>query len=129
MKITIKHNDSNIPKENYNFFNDFIKYLQKEYPLKRDISITFFGERKGSMTSGQRNDNGELLILSKNRMNRDILRTLAHEWYHEYDRTVLKNPKGPDIGGRSEDDANAEAGKVLKQYEKSRPNNEKKMYE
>lgn len=128
MKVTIKHNDSDVPKENYDFFNDFIKYLQKKYPLKHDLTIIFVGERKGSMTSGQRNNKGELLILSKDRMNRDILRTLAHEWYHEYDRTVLGSPKGPDIGGHSEDDANAEAGKVLKQYEKSNPKNEKKMY-
>jgi hypothetical protein len=128
MKVTIKHNDSDVPKENYSFFDDFIKYLQKKYPLKNDLTIIFVGERKGSMTSGQRNDKDELLILSKGRMNRDILRTLAHEWYHEYDRTVLGSPKGPDIGGHSEDDANAEAGKVLKQYEKSNPKNEKKMY-
>ena len=128
MKVTIKHFDSDVPKENYSFFDDFIKYLQKKYPLKKDLTVIFVGDRKGSMTSGQRNDKGELLILSKYRMNRDILRTLAHEWYHEYDRTVLKNPKGPDVGGHSEDDANAEAGKVLKQYEKSNPKNEKKMY-
>lgn len=128
MKITIKHIDSDVPKENYSFFNDFIKYLQKQYPLKNDLTIIFVGDRNGSMTSGQRNDKNELLILSKGRMNRDILRTLSHEWYHEYDRTVLGSPKGPDIGGPSEDDANAEAGKVLKQYEKSHPKNEKKMY-
>jgi hypothetical protein len=128
MKITIKHKDSDIPKENYDFYNDFIKYLQKEYPLKRDVTIIFFGERNGGMTTGSRTDDGKLKILSKGRMNRDILRTLAHEWYHEYDRTVLGSPKGPDIGGHSEDDANAEAGKVLKQYEKSNPKNEKKMY-
>ena len=128
MKVTIKHIDSDVPKENYSFFNDFIKYLQKQYPLKKDLTVIFVGDRKGNMTSGQRNNKGELLVLSKDRMNRDILRTLAHEWYHEYDRTVLGSPKGPDIGGHSEDDANAEAGKVLKQYEKSNPKNEKKMY-
>jgi hypothetical protein len=128
MKVTIKHFDSDVPKENYSFFDDFIKYLQKKYPLKKDLTVIFVGDRKGNMTSGQRNNKGELLVLSKNRMNRDILRTLAHEWYHEYDRTVLGSPKGPDIGGHSEDDANAEAGKVLKQYEKSNPKNEKKMY-
>ena len=128
MKVTIKHFDSDVPKENYSFFDDFIKYLQKKYPLKKDLTVIFVGDRKGNMTSGQRNNKGELLVLSKNRMNRDILRTLAHEWYHEYDRTVLGSPKGPDIGGHSEDDANVEAGKVLKQYEKSNPKNEKKMY-
>jgi hypothetical protein len=129
MKVIIKHINSDVPKENYNFFNDFIKYLQKIKPLRNDVTIKFLGERKGNMTTGQRNDKNELLILSKGRMNRDILRTLAHEWVHEYQRTILKRPKGQDIGGKNEDEANAEAGKVLKQYEKSIPNNEKKMYE
>jgi hypothetical protein len=128
MKVTIKHIDSDIPKENYLFFSDFIKYLQKEYPLKKDITIIFVGERKGSMTSGQRNSKDELLVLSKGRMNRDILRTLSHEWYHEYDRTVLGSPKGPDIGGKSEDDANAESGAVMKKYERDHPKDVKKMY-
>ena len=26
MKVTIKHIDSEVPKENYDFFNNFIKY-------------------------------------------------------------------------------------------------------
>ena len=79
------------------------------------------------MTTGSRTDDDNLKIFSKGRMNRDILRTLAHEWYHEYDRTVLGNPKGPNIGGKSEDDANAEAGAVIKKYEKSHPKNEKEI--
>jgi hypothetical protein len=129
MKVTIKHIDSDVPKENYEFYNDFIKYLQKIKPLKHDITIKFVGQREGDMTTGQRNSKNELLVLSKNRMNRDILRTLAHEWVHEYQRTILKRDKGPDIGGKNEDEANALSGSIMKRYEKSRPNNEKKMYE
>jgi hypothetical protein len=129
MKITIKHKDSDIPKENYEFFNNFIKYLQKKYPLKNDITVVFFGERTGGMTTGSRTENNELHILSKGRMNRDILRTLSHEWYHEYDRIILKNPKGADIGSKSENDANSEAGAVIKKYEKDYPKDMKKMYE
>lgn len=128
MKVTVKHIDSEVPKENYNFFDEFIKYLQKIKPLKRDITIKFVGERKGDMTTGQRNSNDELLILSKNRMNRDILRTLPHEWVHEYQRTILNRDKGPDIGGKNEDEANSESGSIIKRYEKSHPKNEKKMY-
>jgi hypothetical protein len=128
MKVIIKHINSDVPKENYDFFNDFIKYLQKIKPLKNDVTIKFVGERKGNMTTGQRNDKNELLILSKGRMNRDILRTLAHEWVHEYQRTILKRHKGPDIGGKNEDEANSEAGSIIKKYEKSHPNNEKKMF-
>jgi hypothetical protein len=129
MKIIIKHIDSEIPKENYPFFNSFIKYLQKLYPLKNGITIKFVGERIGDMTTGQRNSKDGLLILSKNRMNRDILRTLAHEWVHEYQRTVLNRPKGPDIGGKNEDEANSLSGSIIKKYEKEYPKNAKKMYE
>jgi hypothetical protein len=93
------------------------------------VEIKFVGERKGDMTTGQRNSKNELLILSKNRMNRDILRTLTHEWVHEYQRTVLKRSKGPDIGGKNEDEANALSGSIIKKYEKEFPENEKKMYE
>ena len=129
MKITIKHIDSDIPKENYEFYNDFIKYLQKIKPLKQDITIKFVGEREGDMTTGQRNNSDELLVLSKNRMNRDILRTLAHEWVHEYQRTILNRGKGSDIGGKNEDEANALSGSIIKKYEKKFPEDEKKMYE
>ena len=129
MKVTIKHIDSDVPEENYNFFNNFIKYLQKLYPLKHNVTIKFVSERVGNMTTGQRNNNDELLVLSKGRMNRDILRTLAHEWVHEYQRTILNRDKGPDIGGKNEDEANALSGSIIKKYEKKFPKDEKKMYE
>jgi hypothetical protein len=129
MKITIKHIDSDVPKENYEFYNDFIQYLQKSYPLKNDIMIKFVGKRIGNMTTGQRNSENELIILSNGRMNRDILRTLAHEWVHEYQRTILNRDKGPDIGGKNEDEANSESGSIIKKFEKSHPKDEKKMYE
>ena len=129
MKITIKHIDSDVPKENYEFYNDFIQYLQKSYPLKNNIIIKFVGKRVGGMTTGQRNTQNELIILSKGRMNRDILRTLAHEWVHEYQITILNRDQGPDIGGKNEDEANSESGSIIKKFEQSYPKNEKKMYE
>ena len=129
MKITIKHIYSDVPEENYEFYNDFIKYLQKSYPLKNNIIIKFVGKRVGGMTTGQRNTQNELIILSKGRMNRDILRTLAHEWVHEYQRTILNRDKGPDIGGENEDEANSESGAIIKKFEKSHPRDEKKMYQ
>jgi len=129
MKVTIKHINSDVPNENYEFYNNFIKYLQKSYPLRSDIIIKFVGERIGNMTTGQRNTQNELIILSKGRMNRDILRTLAHEWVHEYQRTILNRDQGPDIGGKNEDEANSESGSIIKKFEQSYPNNEKKMYE
>ena len=129
MKITIKHIDSDVPKENYEFYNDFIQYLQKSYPLKNNIIIKFVGKRVGGMTTGQRNTQNELIVLSKGRMNRDILRTLTHEWIHEYQRTILGRERGSDIGGKNEDEANAKSGELIKKFEKHHPDDESKMYD
>jgi hypothetical protein len=129
MKITIKHINSDIPKDNFKFFNNFISYLQTECPLKRDLTIIFVGKRDTNMTTGLRNDNSEIFVLSKGRMNRDILRTLTHEWIHEYQRTILNRDRGGDIGGKNEDEANAKSGSIIKKYEKSHPKDADKMYD
>ena len=129
MKVIIKHIDSDIPKDNYDFYNDYINYLQKQYPLKKDVTIIFRGNRTGNMTTGVRNDDSEISVLSKGRMNRDILRTLTHEWIHEYQRTILGRGRGGDIGGQNEDEANAKSGELIKKFEKSHPDDESKMYD
>lgn len=129
MKVSVIHRDSKIDPRNHSLVNQFIKFLQKKYPLKKDIKIVFLGERIGKMTTGSRTPNNELHILTKKRINRDILRTLAHEWIHEYQRTILKRKHGPDIGGPNEDEANAIAGQLMKVFEKLHPDLEEKMYE
>lgn len=129
MKVIIKHIDSDIPEDNYDFYNDYINYLQKQYPLKKDVTIIFRGNRTGNMTTGVRNDNSEISVLSKGRMNRDILRTLTHEWIHEYQRTILGRERGGDIGGQNEDEANAKSGELIKKFEKTHPDDESKMYD
>lgn len=129
MKVLVKYKNSGIENERYKFFNKFIKFLQKEYPLKKDITIYFLGDREGKMTTGSRNDKSELKVLCKNRMTRDILRTLAHEWVHEYQLSVLGREHGPDIGGENEDEANAFAGQMMKKFEKKYPHEEDKMYD
>jgi hypothetical protein len=129
MKVIIKHIDSDIPKDNYDFYNDYINYLQNQYPLKKNVTIIFRGNRTGNMTTGVRNDNSEISVLSKGRMNRDILRTLTHEWIHEYQRTMLGRERGSDIGGQNEDEANAKSGELIKKFEKTHPDDESKMYD
>jgi hypothetical protein len=129
MKVTVIHRNSGVGEEEYKFYDNFIKFLQKEYPLKNDISIVFVGNRIGEMTTGSRTHDGELRVLTKGRINRDILRTLAHEWTHEYQMGVLNRRRGPDIGGQNEDEANAISGQVMKKFEKKYPKIEKKMYD
>ena len=129
MKITVYHKNSGISKKNFDMYDNLMKFLQKEYPLKNDLKIFFLDKRIGKMTTGSHKENHVIKILSKNRMNRDIMRTLTHEWVHEYQRDVLNREKGPNIGGKNENEANAEAGKVQKKFEKLYPNYVDTIYE
>jgi hypothetical protein len=129
MKVTVKHIKSGMDKGKQEFMNNFIEFLQKEIPLKNDITIEFLGERKGGMSTGSRKDEKLLKVLSKNRLNRDICRTLAHEWIHEYQISVLDRDHRADIGGQNENEANSGAGILIKRFEKEFPNKEEKMYE
>ena len=129
MKVKVKHIKCEMSEKDRKLANDFIKFLQKKYPLKEEITIIFTGERFGTMTSGSRTQDSELKILTKGRMNRDVFRTLAHEWVHEWQINVKGKKPKQDIGGPLEDEANAEAGSVLKKFEKQFPEKEEMMYE
>jgi len=129
MKIKVKHHKCDMSEKDRKLMNNFIKFLQKKHPLKDDITIIFTGERIGSMSSGSRTQDSELKILTKGRMNRDIVRTLAHEWIHEKQITQQGKKPGQDIGGSLEDEANAKAGSLIKQFEKDNPEKEEMMYE
>ena len=130
MKVKVKHIKCDMSQEDRELANDFIKFLQKKYPLKKNVTIIFTGERYGSMSSGSRTQDSELKILTKGRMNRDIFRTLAHEWVHEWQINVKgKKPTNDGIGGPLEDEANAEAGSLLKKFERVFPEKEELMYE
>ena len=51
----------------------------------------------------------------------DVLRTLCHEWTHEYEHEFLKMKFNQDIGGEAENLANIEAGIILKLFQKQFP--------
>ena len=74
-----------LKKHNYskNLIGDFLRYLQSELPLKRDVRMVFTDNREGDMTTGIRDPN-EIRILVKGRMLIDVFRTIAHEWVHEF---------------------------------------------
>ena len=116
-------------QESKDLAKKFIKFLNEKYPLKNDILVSFLGERTGQMTTGSRSIEFGIKILTKGRLNRDILRTLAHEWIHEYQMTILKRDVGQDIGGKNEDEANAGAGRLIKIFEKDHPEMSDMIYE
>lgn len=128
MKISFSYQNKEFNKYK-NIVKDFVDLLQKEFPLKEDIKIFFLEKQKGEMSTGSRQNGGIIKVLVGERMNRDIMRTLAHEWVHEHQMTILGRKKGPNIGGKNEDEANAFAGRLVKMFEKENPNLEKLMYE
>ena len=97
----------------------FIIYCQETSPLKKDVTITFLGERIGKMTTGSE-ISGTIKVLAKNRMVRDILKTIAHEWVHEFARQ--RNIKLQGYNTMSQEDyANAESGLMVTNFEKKYP--------
>lgn len=129
MKITVIHQDKDRASKHKEVCDNFIKFLFSQYPLKHDLKIYFLKNRVGEMSTGSRNHNHTIKVLTKNRINRDILRTLAHEWVHEYQMDILKRERGQDIGGKNENEANALSGSLIKKFEKKFPNFEETMYE
>jgi hypothetical protein len=129
MKVKLIYKENSVDKHKHKYIQDFIKFLFENYPINREIQIVFLSKRTGNMTTGSRSPLGEIKVLSKNRMMRDILRTLAHEWIHEYQIGVMGRKIGPDIGGINEDEANSIAAKLLKIFEKKYPHKEYMMYE
>jgi Fe-Mn family superoxide dismutase len=129
MNITFKNNGADLDSEKKELLKKFCKFLQKNYKLKDDTVITFFGERVGRMTTGSHHKEKGIKVLVNNRMNRDILRTLAHEWVHAHQRNVLGRERGPDIGGENEDEANSLSGSLVKTFEKENPYLDKIIFE
>lgn len=129
MKIVVKYKGNSVKATKKKCIREYIHFLQNHLPLKNDVKIYFLTEREGDMTTGSRKTNNEINVLTKGRILRDILRTLGHEWVHEYQMTILKRDFGPNIGGRNENEANAISAKLIKMFEKKYPNLVENMYE
>lgn len=128
MEVCIKYSKDKFTKNKIEIIKNFIGFLNREFPLKRDVTIIMKNESDDGMTTGS-NKHGTIKVLSKGRMLIDVLRTLAHEWVHEHQFQYNRKRANQDIGGPDEDEANAEAGKLLKIFAKDNPNKEDKMYE
>lgn len=128
MKINLKYDKNTITDSKLEVIQNFLNFLNKEFPLKKDVDILLKNYSDGGMTTGSDN-NGIIKVLFKGRMLIDVLRTLAHEWVHEHQYQYNRKKTNQDIGGPDENEANIEAGKLLKIFSKQNPNKEEKMYE
>ena len=119
MKVNLYDKSSGLGSEQINVIQDFLRFCQKNSPLKKDVDIQLMGERFGKMTTGSE-ILGRIKVLAGGRMLIDILRTVAHEWVHEFARQ--RNIKLQGFNTVSQENfANSEAGIMIRMYEKSNP--------
>jgi hypothetical protein len=131
MKAVLKKPSNLFNPEQLGVVNDFIKLLQSELVLSDDVYISFVEKRDSSMTTGVRRPNNEIVVLAGNRLLADILRTLSHEWVHEYQYQkmgLMDNQPVQDIGGKEENMANALSGVMVKKFVKKHPQLENILY-
>ena len=131
MKIIFKKPKNLFSETQIGVIQEFLKFLQNEIPLNKDVHITFLTNRKEPMTTGVRRPHHEIDVLSGQRMLIDILRTLAHEWIHEFQHQKMglrDDQPIQDIGGKEENMANALGGVMVKKFERAFPKHETLLY-
>ncbi len=131
MKTYLKNISKYFNPEEVILIKDFIKLLQEELPLQKDIHINFDANRSVPMTTGVRLPGHHIHVLTKDRLLIDVLRTTSHEWTHEYQHQKLglkDTDKIQDIGGPEENMANVLSGIFVKKFAKKFPDYRKTMY-
>lgn len=124
MKLTFKNYDKYFSPKEKEAIELFTKFLQNELPLEKNVSISFEKKRDEPMTTGVRLPKHHIHVLAKDRLLIDILRTVSHEWVHEYQHQKLglkDTDKIQDIGGPEENMANVLSGIFLKKFIKDFP--------
>jgi hypothetical protein len=129
MTVKLKIN-SDLTKEQLNIIMIFIKFINNKLDLNNDVRIEFVDVKSKDMTTGVRNGHN-IKILCKGRMLIDVLRTLAHEWVHEYQHQKMgvgDKQKMLNIGGWGENHANSVSGMLVKEFSKIHKELEDKIY-
>jgi hypothetical protein len=131
MKVCLKNIHNTDLQDSVPVIKSFCNMLQQELKLSDDVFIHFVTERNMRMTTGVRMPYHEIYILSKNRLLIDVLRTLAHEWVHEYQHQKMGLPENEpiqDIGGPEENMASVLSSVFLKKFQKKYPQFQKKLF-
>jgi hypothetical protein len=132
MKVCLKKSTKFFTEEQIEAIKHFIKMLQNDICLNKDVDISFeSNNQKVPMTTGVRLPKHHIHVLAKDRLLVDVLRTIGHEWSHEYQHQKLglkDTDKIQDIGGPEENMANALSGMFVKKFAKQFPNFKEIMY-
>ena len=125
MKLALKKIRQNLRPNQVGITLDFLKFLQDNAPLNRDLVIVFQDKRNESVTTGK-NFDGKFVVFTKSRILIDILRTLAHEWVHSLQEQDPQNLNKTER--ESEDHANSLAGYLIRKFMKENPEHEVESY-
>lgn len=97
----------------------FAKFCQKKFKIQNLPKIKLTKSRKEIQTTAGYKRGREIIVYINGRHQVDICRSLAHELKHHKqweDKEFNDTEKIQDVGGKFEDEANAAAGEVLKQF-------------
>jgi hypothetical protein len=122
MKVCLKNTKKLFSPDEIQVIKDFIKFIQTKLQLNKKVTFTFLNKRVEPMTTGVRLPQDQIYVLAANRMLIDVLRTIAHEWVHEYQHQKMglsDDKQIKDIGGPEENMASILASVFLKSFEKT----------
>lgn len=124
MKVCLRYRKTRLNDREVEIIKDFISFLQSQLPLESQVTVNLVPERIGTMTTGLRLPQSQIYVLADGRILIDVMRTLSHEWVHEFQHQKLgvKNfQRTKDIGGPVENLANILSGIFMKKYQKMKP--------
>ena len=131
MKLPLKNIRNFFDSQETQVIREFIIFLQKQLPLSKGVNIEFTDNRSFNMTTGLRMKPVGIVVLAKGRLLVDILRTITHEWVHEYQHQKLglgEKEERQNIGGPDENLANILSGIMFKKFEKENEEYKKIIY-
>jgi hypothetical protein len=132
MKTHFKGITKTLTPDSVSAVKEFVKFLQTQLSLRDDVYLNFLSKRDVPMTTGVRMPNNEIFILTTGRLLIDVIRTIGHEWVHEYQHQKMglkDDEKIQDIGGPEENMANVLSGIFVKKFEKEFPKYSKILYD
>lgn len=131
MKVCLKGVKNFPVKGGTDLLKSFCEFLQSQVPLTNDIIVELLDTRQGSMTTGARYPGSKIQVLSSGRLPIDVLRTISHEWIHEFQTQKLgvdDTKPIQDIGGKEENMCNILTGIFIKQFEQGNPEFDSVLY-
>lgn len=116
----IQTDDENLDSKKFGKIKKFMNFSLHKLGIKSPIKVTVTKDRNlyGLKTMAHfNNEDSHCVVYSNNRNVADILRSIAHELVHksQFENDKIKG-KVQDIGGPIEDEANAVAGQLVKEF-------------